>query len=117
MDDDDEFIKGIKSSDRRTQLETLRDKVAHELSVNRCKSCDALKIRASDTAALVLRLQKIMEELAAIPEKNETKSEYEQIQESVASKVSGGNVVYPFATKNAPRRQGGRRKSIKPGDE
>lgn len=117
--DEGKFLEGIQSKDRRTQLETMRDLVAHELTAHRCNSCESIRMRTSDTAALVLRLQKILEELANIPEKSEQKSEYEKIQERVANKVASGehsNVVYPFGTKNAPRRQGGRRKPVK-GDD
>ncbi len=118
-DKEDEFLKGIQSTDRRTQLETLRDLVAHQLTANRCSECKTIEIRQSDIAALVLRLQKILDELESIPEQTAEKTPTQQIQERVAKKAAGmaGNVVYPFGTKEAPRRKGiGRRPSVK-GDD
>lgn len=109
-----DFEEGIKSKNRRTQLEALRDLVTHELTVHRCKTCQAMQLRTGDTAALVLRLQKILEELAQIPEQQAEQSEYEKIQAQVAAKVASGgtnNVVFPFGSKSSPRRQGARRKT------
>lgn len=71
MANDPEFIAAIKSDDVLRQLVALRDLVAHELDVARCPDCTALKMRAGDTAALVLRLQTIIREIEAMPEKAE----------------------------------------------
>lgn len=116
MSTEDDFLKGIQSSDRRTQLETMRDKVAQVLNANKCSKCTSIQMRAGDIASLMLRLQKILEELDTIPPKTEEKTDFQKIKESAAKKVSNGNVVYPFGTKEAPRRQGGRRDRFKPGD-
>lgn len=111
---EDAFLKGIQSTDRRTQLETLRDLVAHQLTANRCQKCKTIEIRQSDIAALVLRLQKILDELDEIPEHVEQKTESEKLAERVAKKAVGGNVIHPFGTKEAPRRKGvGRRGTFK----
>lgn len=72
MANNPEFIDAIESDDVRRQLVALRDLVAHELDVHRCKDCTALKLRTGDTAALVLRLQTIIREIEAMPEKDET---------------------------------------------
>lgn len=105
---EEDFMKALQSSDRRTQLEALRDLVAHELSVNRCEKCEAIRIRASDTAALVLRLQKILEELAALPLPGAMISPVDALKQQAAV---GGNVIpMSMGTKNAPRQQGGRRR-------
>lgn len=105
---EEDFMKALQSSDRRVQLEALRDLVAHELSVNRCEKCQAIRIRASDTAALVLRLQKILEELDALPLPGAKISPVEALKQATA--VGGDNVVSMMGTKSASRQQGGRRR-------
>jgi hypothetical protein len=96
----------IASGDRRISLVALRDYLAHELEGNRCKSCAMSQLRTGDTAALVLRLTKVMEELEAIPDTAGTVSELDQIRARRAASVEAG-----LGTKNGPRRQGGRKTS------
>ncbi|MFD8117083.1 hypothetical protein [Streptomyces microflavus] len=87
--------EAISSGDRRKQLEALRDYVAHELEANRCKSCQMSMLRTGDTASLVLRLQKICEELAEMPEENKEASRLELIRGSASSRT-------PNAAHSAP---------------
>lgn len=86
MANDPDFIAAIESDDVRRQLVALRDLVAHELDVTRCDKCTALKLRTGDTAALVLRLQTIIREIEAMPEKEEA-SRLDKIR------AARGNVV------------------------
>lgn len=121
-DKKEKFLDGIKSTNRRTQLETLRDLVAHQLMSTKCRGCESIAMRQSDVASLVLRLQKILEEIDELPVVSTKKTETEMIAERVARKAAGGeiggNVVYPFGTKEAPRRKGvGRRPTIKGDDD
>lgn len=85
--------KIVKSGDYRASLVALRDYVAHELEVHRCKTCQAFQLRTGDTAALVLRLQKVMEEIESIPEPSKEVSRLDQLRArrdgKSASKDSG----------------------------
>ena len=54
----------------RDKLIALRDYVAHELEANRCKTCFNSQLRTGDTAALVLRLKAILDDIEAIPDPN-----------------------------------------------
>jgi hypothetical protein len=54
----------------RDKLIGLRDYVAHELEANRCKTCFNSQLRTGDTAALVLRLRAILEDIEGIPDPN-----------------------------------------------
>lgn len=58
----------MKSGDRRTSLLALRDYLIHELTGHRCDRCEMSQLKTGDTASLVLRLQKVLEEIAEIPE-------------------------------------------------
>lgn len=102
--------KAVRSGDRREALIAIRDYLAHELEGKRCKSCAMSQLRTGDTAALVLRLTKVMEEIEAIPEQTGEVSELDRIRarrngnsETIGQKQLG--------TKQAPRRQGGRNSS------
>jgi len=57
----------VRNPDRRVQLEGLRDFLVNELEGNKCRTCNAVKLRASDTAALVRRLMVVLEELHLLP--------------------------------------------------
>lgn len=57
----------IGSGDRRRALLALRDYLVHELSGHRCERCEMSQLKTGDTAALVLRLQKILEDIDEIP--------------------------------------------------
>lgn len=83
------FEAAIKSGDPRQQLTALRDLVANELNVHRCDRCSALQLRTGDTAALALRLQKIIEDIAALPaEAGEEETELERLRRIKATRTS-----------------------------
>lgn len=77
MSDDLENI--VKQGDYRESLIALRDYVAHELQGNRCNTCRMSQLRTGDTASLVLRLQKIIEDIRAIPDPNEEVDEFDAL--------------------------------------
>ena len=61
-----EIIRKLSSDDPLEQAIGLRDYLIHELTVNRCPSCQASKLRTGDTAALVLRTKDTLETLVAL---------------------------------------------------
>lgn len=63
--------EAMKDPRRRVQLEGARDFLVKELDGNKCKSCAAVKLRASDTAALVGKLLGVMKELSMLPSEDE----------------------------------------------
>lgn len=69
----------VKKGDYRESLIALRDYVAHELEGNRCRTCSMSQLRTGDTASLVLRLQKIIEDIRAIPDPNEEVDEFDAL--------------------------------------
>lgn len=73
--------EAVKKGDYRESLLALRDYVAHELEGNRCKQCRMSQLRTGDTASLVLRLQKIIEDIQAIPDPNEEVDDLERIRQ------------------------------------
>jgi hypothetical protein len=100
--------EAVKAKDRRVQLEAIRDFLAHELEGNRCKSCQASQLRAGETAALVLRLTKVLEEIAALPIETGQKSRLDQIREGSKLRVVPEP---PKSAKSAPRQQTNRHPS------
>jgi hypothetical protein len=107
VSDDETLEEAVKSGDRRRSLVALRDYLAHELQVHRCAACQAFQLRTGDTAALVLRLQKVMEELESIPTADAEVTEVERIRQDRDSGAPDN--VRLLGSKNAQRRQGGRR--------
>jgi hypothetical protein len=122
--DDDEYAEQkslteeVESGDTRRSLIALRDYVAHELEGNRCQKCAMSQLRTGDTAALVLRLQKIIEDIAALPPDQDEEAEANRGVVNLASirkrrdpdrrpapKVSDDSGL---GTKAAKRVQGGR---------
>ncbi|MGW6255421.1 hypothetical protein [Streptomyces sp. NPDC055085] len=93
MSDDDygprtEIVDEVRSGDHRRSLIALRDYVAHELEGNRCSKCAMSQLRTGDTAALVLRLQKLIEDIQALKDpKAESQSELQAIRQRDASNV------------------------------
>jgi hypothetical protein len=71
-----EAVKG----DRRTQLEAIRDYLAHELEGNRCNTCRMSQLRTGDTAALVLRLSAILKEVDELPREDGTVSALDNLR-------------------------------------
>jgi hypothetical protein len=82
-----DFGEAIRSTNRRAQLEALRDFLVHELEVARCNTCLASKLRTGDTAALVLRLQKVLEEIEALPREDGVVSDLDRIRAKRASRT------------------------------
>lgn len=75
------ITEAVSKNDYRESLIALRDYVAHELEGNRCKTCAMSQLRTGDTAALVLRLQKIIEDIRAIPDPNEEADDLELLRQ------------------------------------
>ena len=102
----------VKSGDRRASLVAIRDYLAHELEVHRCKTCQAFQLRTGDTAALVLRLQKVMEDLESLPDNNAEVSDLDRIRARRDGASAASNIASTgLGTKHGPRQQGGRTSS------
>ncbi|MEU3052268.1 hypothetical protein [Streptomyces griseus] len=86
----------------RDKLVSLRDYVAHELESNRCKTCFNSQLRTGDTASLVLRLQKIIEEIAALPEPGGEVTRLELIRGSATSRTPEAAAPPPAAQRWEP---------------
>lgn len=100
----DDFLEGIKSGDHRKQLTVLRDRLAEELAGFNCCDCGNRRTKQDNTAALVLRLQQVLRELAELSE--DKSSEAPSQKKTLASlREESNNVVTPFDRKNAPREQ------------
>jgi hypothetical protein len=69
----------IRRGDYRESLMAMRDYVAHELEGNRCKTCFMSQVRTGETSALVLRLQKIIEDIEALADPNEEGDEFDRL--------------------------------------
>lgn len=57
---------------RREQLEGVRDYIVNELEGNLCNTCRNSKLRTGDQASLILRLQTVLDEIAALPKEEGT---------------------------------------------
>lgn len=90
----------VRKGDYRDSLVAMRDFVAHELEGNRCKQCHMTQMRTGELSALVLRLQKLIEDIAAIPDPNEEVDDLERIRQRKASRA-------PTSTDFAPPASGG----------
>lgn len=117
-----DLVAASRSGDMRTALEALRDILAHEIQGNRCKTCQMTQMRTGEFSSLALRLQKVLEDLQALPARANPS---ESLPEGVTSLESirdrrpsadpdrlTGTESPPHAahgTKNAERRQGGRK--------
>lgn len=93
----------IASGDLRRQLVALRDYVAHELEANRCRTCQMSQLRTGDTAALVLRLQKINEEIAALPPESGEVSPLDELRARRAARTPEATAPTPTAQRRQPR--------------
>lgn len=95
-----DFLEAIQGGDKRQQYEALRDRLAGEIEsgVDCCMCGKPKRSYGSETAALTLRLVKVLEALESIPDTT-TVSRYDEL----AAKRTGG-------TPDAARRQGGRRR-------
>lgn len=74
-----ERVMADPESTYRDKLVALRDFVAHELEGNRCTTCYNSKLRTGDTAALVLRLKAILDDIEALPDPNQEVDEFEAL--------------------------------------
>ncbi|AZM51771.1 hypothetical protein DMA15_03565 [Streptomyces sp. WAC 01529] len=95
-----DFGEAISGGDRRVQLEAIRDRLALEMS-GESECCECGKPRrssGSETAALALRLVKVLEALESIPDSTAVS----RVDELMARRTGGST--------NAARRQGGRRR-------
>lgn len=94
------FTEAISEGDKRTQLEAIRDRLASEMSGDdECCECGKpRRASGSETAALTLRLVKVLELLESIPESTAVS----RVDELMARRTGGAP--------NAARRQGGRRR-------
>lgn len=77
----------VAKGDHRDSLIALRDYVAHELESNRCSKCFNSQLRTGDTAALVLRLQKIIEDIEAIADPDEDADDLTLLRQRKASRA------------------------------
>lgn len=75
----DGFVDSIESGSYREQLIAVRDKIVNELTVHKCERCTALQLRTGDTAALILRLTTILEQIETLPAPEEV-SQLEMIR-------------------------------------
>ena len=98
--------KAVKG-DRRTQLEAIRDYIAHQLEGELCKTCLMSRLRTGDQAALILRLQQVLAELGALPGEG-TVSDLDEIRLRLASRPgkTSASTDVPLTGKSAPRRNG-----------
>jgi hypothetical protein len=109
MGERESLEEAVKSGDRRRSLVALRDYLAHELEANLCNTCLNSRLRTGDTAALVLRLTKVMEEIDAIPEHSGEVSDLDAIR--ARRNGTPASPDKPRSPQSVERRQGGRRPS------
>lgn len=100
----------VRSPDRRTQLEGIRDYITHELEGNLCNTCKNSKLRTGDQASLILRLQTVLEEIANLP-KEEGVSRLAAVRNLAATGTDQQrpDPDAPATGREAPRRSGNRR--------
>lgn len=77
----------VRKGVHRDSLIAMRDFVAHELEGNRCKTCRMSQMRTGELSALVLRLQKLIEDIEAIPDPN-AEGEVDELERLRKSKSS-----------------------------
>lgn len=80
----------VKRGDYRDSLIALRDYVAHELEGNRCNQCFMSKLRTGDTAALVLRLKTLLDDIQELgdPKAEGVVDQLDQIRQRKAVRAS-----------------------------
>lgn len=77
----------VRKGITRDSLIAMRDFVAHELEVNRFKTCFMSQMRTGELPALALRLQKLIEDIEAIPDPN-AEGEVDDLEKLRKSKSS-----------------------------
>jgi len=88
--------------DRRTQLESIRDFLTHELEGNRCNNCRMSQLRTGDTAALVLRLMKVLEEIEALPREDGVVSELDALRQRKSARTPNASDSGPASKRRKP---------------
>jgi len=107
-----DLVEEVQSGDMRRALVAIRDYVVHELDGNRCSKCSMSQLKTGDTAALILRLQKILEEIANLPAEktgeDDGPEELTGLARIRALRAVGDDE--PMGSKKSPRTQGGPRR-------
>lgn len=95
-----DFSDAVASPDKRVQYEAIRDRITEEMDPDFecCKCGKPLRSSGSETAALTLRLVKVLEALDSIPD-----SAVVSALDELKARRTGG-------APSAARRQGGRRR-------
>lgn len=108
-----DLVEEVQSGDMRRALVAIRDYVVHELDGNRCSKCSMSQLKTGDTAALILRLQKILEEIAALPAEKKPGEDDEPEELTGLARIRALRAVgddEPMGSKKSPRTQGGPRR-------
>lgn len=128
--DEDEYTeipdleKEVAEGDHLSVLRALAALAAHELAGNRCKTCKMSVMKMGEISSLMLRLQKIYEEIEDLtggpkksdgnPDKPKKGGSLRDIQSVGHLKVVGqsgpeDSGLPLYGTRSASRRQGGRK--------
>lgn len=99
--DDVDLTEAVKKG-RREQLEAIRDFLTHELEGNRCNSCRMSQLRTGDTAALVLRLMKVLEEIQDLPREDGVVSDLDRIRAKRAARTPDAKDSAPSPKRGIP---------------
>lgn len=99
--EDVDLTEAVKK-DRRTQLEAIRDYLAHELEGNRCNNCRMSQLRTGDTAALVLRLTGILADIEGLPREDGVVSELDVIRQRRAARTPDSKNSAPPPQRGIP---------------
>lgn len=99
--EDVDLTEAVKK-DRRTQLEAIRDYLAHELEGNRCNNCRMSQLRTGDTAALVLRLTNILAEIDVLPREDGVVSELDAIRARKRARTPDAEDSAPASKRRKP---------------
>ena len=106
----EQLSQAVRAVDRRTQLEGIRDYITHELEANLCNTCRNSRLRTGDQASLILRLQTVLDEIAALPtEGGVSRLAAVRSLGATGTDQSRPNPDAPVSGREAPRRTGSRR--------
>jgi hypothetical protein len=108
---DKDMQEEIESGDMRRALIAIRDYLVHELTGHRCRTCAMSQLKTGDTASLVLRLTKVLEDIEAIPDPTKAGEDELAKIRALHSGQSDASDSAPslLGTKSGKRRQGGRK--------
>lgn len=95
MPEEQSLEEAIETGDRRVSLLAIRKYLAHELEGNRCKACAMSQLRTGDTAALVLRLMKVLEEIDQLPREDGEVTELDALRARRADRTPGSTSTAP----------------------